>query len=552
MHHDTIWRVHRACLDIVRASLLALLAAFAAVPLPFAAARAATAAAAPVLEESKVLAAIEKFKPILAKALRDSGVPGVAVGVVFDDRLIWSAGYGVRQIGGHEPVDANTVFQLASVSKPIGATLIARLVGEKRLRWDDPIVRYLPDFALADSWVTRHVTIADMYSHRSGLPDHAGDDLEEIGYSRAQIIQRLRLQKLSDFRTEYDYTNYGMTAAAEAAATAIGQPWEDASRDLLYRPAGMTSTTSRRDEYLAAANRAVPHVRHKDGRWSADFVQPTDGASPAAGVASNVADLSRWMRLQLNGGTLDGVRLVDEAALARTHVPNIVAKPLPGGYADRHSHYGFGWAVNVDTLGQVRWSHGGAFALGASTSVNLVPSQGLGFVILTNGFPIGLSESMAETFLELVFLDAPSRDWFAVYSEIFESVLYPVVDTDYTTPPPDAVPPRPLAAYTGTYEHAYFGSAEVVIGADGNLVVVMGPARRPFPLGHYSGDTFWYMPPGEFGVAPSAATFTLDELGRAWLALEGFSGKETDHGPFARRARPEKCEGRVVRSCLPR
>src|SRR5690606_37477357 len=153
--------------------------------------------AAPAVSAADVRRAIGQFEPILLAAMEETGVPGVAVGVVYEDRLFWAAGYGVREVGKPDPLDVDTVFQLASVSKSIGATLVARLVGEGYLAWDDPVVKYLPDFALSDPWVTAHVSVADLYAHRSGLPDHAGDDLEEIGYGRAGIIERLRLFELA-------------------------------------------------------------------------------------------------------------------------------------------------------------------------------------------------------------------------------------------------------------------------------------------------------------------------------------------------------------------
>lgn len=476
--------------------------------------------------------AIEQFEPALLDVMARTGVPGVAVGVVFEDRLFWAKGYGVREVGKPEPVDEYTVFQLASVSKPIASTLVARLVGEGHVAWDDPVVKYKPDFVLADPWVTEHVTIADLFAHRSGLPDHAGDDLEEIGYDRAGILARLRLHQLGAFRTDYAYTNYGLTAAAEAATDAIGMTWEDASQKLLYEPLGMTSTTSRLSDYLALPRRAVPHVRRADGTWAPDFLQKPDPESPAGGVASSVADLARWMRLHLNGGVLDGQRYVDEAALARTHTPHALTRP-PVGYTARPNFYGLGWFVDVDDLGQMRWSHSGSFALGAATIVSLVPAQGLGIVILTNGFPIGVPEAMAEVFFDLVFFGALREDWFALYNRAFEEVLYPVIDPDYRVPPADAAPPRPLEEYVGTYDNPYYGPADIVIGPDGGLVMVMGPARREFLLGHYSGDTFWYMPPGEFGVVPSPIEFRIGAAGDAQFTLRGFS--PYDHGPFVRR-----------------
>ena len=483
--------------------------------------------------------AVKLFKPILEHAIQVSGVPGVAVGVVFKDKVVWSATYGVRKVGEPAPIDEHSLFQLASVSKPIGATVIARMVGEGRLQWDDPVVKYLPNFALSDDWVTHHVTLADLYSHRSGLPDHAGDDLEEIGYNRDGIIAKLRLEKLEPFRASYAYTNYGLTAAAEAAARTLHMSWEDESRELLYKPAGMASTTSRFDEYIHSPDRAVPHVRHPDGHWSADFQQKPDAESPAGGVASNLVDMTRWLRLQLNGGVLDGHRIVDEKALQTTHAPHSMAFPL-AGYAARPNQYGLGWSINVDDFGQMRWSHNGAFALGAATGVALVPSQQLGIVILTNGFPVGLPEAMNETFFDLVFIGKPRKDWYAEYSRDFMQALYPHANIDYSQPPPHAAPARTLGDYLGSYHNDYFGDLEIVVEQQ-QLAMRMGPARRKFALGHYSGDTFWYVPPGEFGVVPSPVTFTFaGSEARIAIGKRQDDGSFADdsHGPFVRRSPP--------------
>lgn len=333
----------------------------------------ASAFAAPALTRDDVERAITQFKPVIARAMQDSGLPGLAVGVVFQDEVVWIGTYGVRKVGEPAPIDGDSLFQLASISKPVGSTLIARLVGDGHVKWDDPIVDYLPTFRLADDWISRHVTIADMYSHRSGLPDHAAEELEEFGYQQAEILARLHLEPLAPFRASFAYTNYGLTAAAEAAVRTIGMSWEDASRDLLYRPAGMTSTTSRFDEYMASPDRAIPHVRYPDGHWAADFQQRPEQESPAAGVASTVTDMTRWLRLQLNGGVIDGQRIVDENALKATHTPYALLGPL-ADYTARPAHYGLGWFVYADDFGQMRWAHAGSFALGGATNAAMIPA----------------------------------------------------------------------------------------------------------------------------------------------------------------------------------
>ncbi|MBH0123345.1 beta-lactamase family protein, partial [Rhodococcus sp. CX] len=177
--------------------------------------------------------AIAQLDGLAQKLLDHTGIPGMAVAVVHDGETVYAKGFGVRAAGSDEPVDADTVFQLASMSKSIGATVVAQQVGAGVVGWDDPVIEHLPTFALAEPYVTEHVTVGDLYAHRSGLPDHAGDDLEDLGYDRAQILERLRLLPLSPFRITYDYTNFGVTAAAQAVADAAGADWADLSQRVL-------------------------------------------------------------------------------------------------------------------------------------------------------------------------------------------------------------------------------------------------------------------------------------------------------------------------------
>jgi CubicO group peptidase (beta-lactamase class C family) len=140
---------------------------------------------------------------------------------VFQDRTVYAKGFGVRDTSAKVPIDADTVFQLASLSKPIGSTVVAELIGEGKITWDSKLKELAPTFAMFDPWVTREITIRDMYALRSGLPEHAGDLLEDLGFTRAEILFRLRYQRPeTSFRSHFAYTNFGMTASAIAAAKA--------------------------------------------------------------------------------------------------------------------------------------------------------------------------------------------------------------------------------------------------------------------------------------------------------------------------------------------
>jgi len=179
-----------------------------------------SAVAIPADQVDKAIAGLDD---LAAEIMRRSGIPGMAVAVVRDGKTVYAKGFGVRKVGESLPVDADSVFQIASLSKSLAASVVAHEVGSGLVTWNTPVVAHLPWFRLSDGWVTEHVTIADMFSHRSGLPDHAGDDLEDFGYDRRTVLERLRFLPLHGFRDVYAYTNFGLTAAAESVAAASGK-----------------------------------------------------------------------------------------------------------------------------------------------------------------------------------------------------------------------------------------------------------------------------------------------------------------------------------------
>jgi CubicO group peptidase (beta-lactamase class C family) len=450
--------------------------------------------------------AIAALDGVAQEHLRRTGVPGMATAVVHDDRVVYAKGFGLRLAGALGTVNADTVFQLASISKPVGATVIARAVGQGRLRWDDPIVKHLPGFALSDRSATRRVTLADMYAHRSGLPEHSGDLLEDLGFDRNTILRRLRFAPLTPLRAGYAYTNFGLTAAGEAAARALGTRWEDLSERTLYRPLGMRSTSSRWLAFGRRLNRADGHVKVGD-RWVAQpFARNPDEQSPAGGVSSSVNDMARWLRMVLAGGVLDGERIIRASALREMLTPVAVAG-RPGSVRSRPLLTGLGIDVATDATGRVRYSHSGAFALGTGTNIVWVPDLDLGIVTLTNGEPVGLAESVNVTFLDIVEQGRPQFDWLALYGPRFAALSANPSRLAGRKRPERPRPPRALRAYTGTYDNDFYGPLKVTARRKA-LAMRLGPRlRQRFRLRHFSGDTFSYQPGGEMAVGISAVTF---------------------------------------------
>ena len=457
-----------------------------------------------VEQVDKAVREVEKLAQI---EIQENTVPGLAIAVVFQDKLVYAKGFGVRDVKTKAPVDADTVFQLASVSKPIGSTLVAELVGEGKITWDSKLSVLDPTFAMFDPWVTHEITIRDMYAHRSGLPEHSGDLLEDLGFTRAQTLQRLRYQHPeSSFRSHYAYTNFGLTEGGVAAAKASGLTWEDASEQKLYRPLGMTSTSSRYADFVARPNKALGHVL-VDGKWVQKFKRDPDTESPAGGVSSSVNDLAKWIHLQIANGKFDGKQIVDAKALEETHHPLMLTGYNPLGLP---GFYGLGWNVTYDQQGRLRLNHSGAFALGAATHVNLVPNEQLGIVVLTNAYPIGVAEGLGVTFMDVALYGKPTQDWLAVFKKIFSdpATLGVVTGFDYSKPAVSPSPALKNEAYIGTYTNNFFGDISIV-EKDGGLAIVQGPQNKTFPMKHYDRDTFTYETEGENAVGTSGVTFTI-------------------------------------------
>ena len=467
------------------------------------------------LPDNAIDKAVGKLDGIAEELMKTSGIPGLAVAVVHAGKTIYAKGFGVRDTRTSEKVDPDTVFQLASLSKPIAATVVAHQVGIRDLGWDAPVVAHLPWFALSDPAVTGMLTVADLFAHRSGLPDHAGDLLEDLGYDRRSVLERLRLLPLASFRTSYAYTNFGVTAAAEAVAAAARQPWEDLSEQVLYRPLGMTSTSSRFADYQARPNKAVGHVlvpTDQGARYQPRYTRNPDAQSPAGGVSASVNDMTRWLTMILAGGGFNGNQIVDPSALLPALTPQMVSAP-PSEPAMRSGFYGYGFNISTSESGRVQLSHSGAFALGASTNFVIIPSADIAIVALTNATPVGVAETLTAEFADLVEFGDVRHDWRALYAGAFAGMDRPFGELAGKQAPANPMPPRRPQSYAGTYANDYWGPA-VVTESGGALSLSLGPRPDVYPLQHWDGEVFTFAitdenaPPGSV----STATFAGDRL----------------------------------------
>lgn len=499
-----------------------------------------SAASATAITDQHIQQAIGALDGLAKDLMHSTGIPGVAIAVVHKAKVVYSKGFGVREVGTKQAVNADTVFELASVSKSISASVVAGAVGAKAVSWSDPVVSHLSTFALSDPYVTQHATIGDLFSHRSGLPAHAGDLMEDVGYDQSTIFQRLQYYPLDRFRDSYAYTNFGLTAAAEAVAAAKGLTFQDLCQQVVFGPLGMTSTSTLYADYQARGNKALLHVRPglTSGPWEAKYTRNADAQAPAGGISSSVRDVAAWMQLILGSGTFEGKDLVDAGALQESHTPRIVSRP-PKGPGDRPGFYGFGSNVAVDETGRVRFSHSGAFATGASTSLLLLPAGNLGIVALTNGMPIAVPEALTESFMDIVEMGKVQQDWQPLlWDKAFKFLYLNPSPLAGKTPPANPTAARPATAYTGAYTNDLYGPATITGSSSGDLTLQLGPKPMLFPLKHWDGDTFSYEPTGENALGITAVAFAVGSGGTATTVnignFNGDSPLTKDLGTFLR------------------
>lgn len=481
------------------------------------------------ITQPDVQRAVDRLDEFLQQVLHQTGVPSLSMAVVYNGSMIYANAAGVREIGSNESVSPETVYQLASLSKPIGATAVAGLVSDGYLNWNSSANDLDPLIQLSDPWITRDVTVEDFYAHRSGLFGGAGNDLEVFGLNRTQILSRLQyLNPTGAYRASYQYSNYGITSGAQAAAAAAGLTWEDAIKSRLYDRCNMTSTSSVNADFMAESNRASLHIRPDNStNSSAPFIvaplRNPDPQAPAGGVSSNVIDLAKWMQLQLGAGSFGGEQIIDSTPLLYTHEPRIIRGIEPS--SGQLGWYGLGWNVDYDApaSGRIYISHAGAFSSGTRSFARLNMADGLGVVALSNCWPTGSPEALAYTFFDWVYYGNETQDWVTLWENLYNTANQQLSAIDPGFEETPANPGGPLSGpdvYIGNYSNSYVGSVTVSAGnetSNESLEIQIG--EKSFPLRHWDRDLFILYPIVETPDAPTAVTFVIGSSGVAELVI---------------------------------
>jgi CubicO group peptidase (beta-lactamase class C family) len=462
------------------------------------------------------------FDGYVRRVMETFTVPGMAVAIVKDGKVVLARGYGVRRLGSPAPVDGATRFGIASNTKLFTATALAILVEEGTVAWDRPVIDYLPAFAMSDPYVTRELTVRDLLVHRSGLGLGAGDLLwwPPSTYDRKEILRRIRhIPLTTSFRSAYAYDNVLYLVAGEVIETVSGKSWEEFVRTRILARVGMTDSDVLHSGAGESGNVAGTHAAVNDTvRPIAPFL--SDNTNPAGGIMSGANDMAKWMMVQLDSGrTPAGERLFSPSSTVELwrEVTPMPIEPAPAGLPHLRPNFS-GYALGLDVRdyrGRSLLQHTGGLP-GYLSKVAMIPELRLGVAVLTNQESGAAFNSIAYRVLDH-YLGARPQDYPAVYAAIQRrnaEELRATAASAAAVRDSTSGPSLPLARYAGTYRDQWYG--DVVLAAEGGGLTIRF-TRSPSLVGdllHWQHDTFLARWRDRELRADAYATFTLDPDGR--------------------------------------
>jgi CubicO group peptidase (beta-lactamase class C family) len=436
-------------------------------------------------------APLDGFDAYVAKAVRDWNIPGLAIAVVKDGQVVFAKGYGVRELGKPEPVDTNTRFSIGSTTKAMTTASLAMLVDEGKVKWDDPVTKYVPELQLQDPVMTRELTVRDLLTHHTGIgnTDFLWLDGE---LTPAEIFHRLRFVKPSSFRSRYEYQNVQYALAGAVIAKASGMPWADFVRTRIFQPLDMRGTLPLDAMVKGQPDVATPHAIIDD-TLRAIAMRSVDPVASAGSVWSSVADMSKWMRFILDSGRVNGKRLIAEDTFHELLTPQVIVRDEDFYPTTTLTHphvvaYALGWFLE-DYAGSAVAMHTGSID-GLSAIIGLIPDERLGVYVLANGDHAELRHALMYTVFDR-FNGRRDHDWSKEMKALYDGIEARGRERRAATIAarvPGTKPTLPLARYAGTYVDSLYGEATVTSDGDG-LRVHMGKGQDA-KLEHWHYDTF--------------------------------------------------------------
>ena len=465
-------------------------------------------------------AMLGKMDAYIQKSIVEWGSPGFAIAIVRNDAVIFAKGYGHRKAGEPLPVDENTLFAIGSQTKAFTAAAIAMLVDEGKLKWDDPVVKYLPEFQLSDPWVTGKLTIRDCLSHRLGY-----DPLDLLwlltDFKREEFLRRYRhARPIGEFRNSFEYNNMMFLLAGEIIPKITGVSWDEFVKQRIFMPLNMKNSNTSVAKFSSSMNLAWPH-EIIDGKIQPIPFRNFDSIGSAGAINSTVVDMAHWIRFQLGNGSVNGVKILSPEAMKEMHSPQTIVtfgkrKEMPQVSFSTYSRlnstfatYGLGWFIQ-DYKKHVVIHHGGD-GEGMRCQFGLIPELNLGLVVFSNLHPGTLVEAIMYRVFD-AFIDGEERDWSSEFlasikkynAGMAEMQKQRMAQSGEKTPPA-----LPLEQFAGTFESEIYGQA-VIVQQGGSLRVTLGRLRCP--LLHVQGNTFIFAQPVMY-IGRMPITFVVDKDG---------------------------------------
>ncbi|HKO60676.1 MAG TPA: serine hydrolase [Pyrinomonadaceae bacterium] len=432
----------------------------------------------------------------LKATVKDWEFPGLAVAVVKGGKVIVVRGYGVRELGNPELVNGETVFDVASLTKSFTAAGIASLVDEKKMSWDDPVRRHIPALDFPDPYLTAHVTIRDLLSHRTGVRS-TNTAWYLSGVDRSKLLDLVKNMEMgAAFRTRMVYSNVGYTIAGEAAARAARTTWDQLITDRLIVPLGMKRTTavftSPPAENFASGHALINGVQRVTPREG----KQRDVTAPAGAIQSSAADLAIWMLFHLGDGTYQGKRILNAPTLKEMHSPQTLIPTNEAFRKSRQMKYDFaayclGWQV-IDYRGNRMLWHTGS-GDGQTAFMGLLPDSNIGVVVLINSWKAGgaaINGAIASRIMDY-YLDLPTRDYSAEFRQSWTKSIQQQTDAIRTFEASrikETRPTLPISQYAGVYRDKL--GLEVKVWLEGDALRLQYGGGEVAVMTHWHHDTF--------------------------------------------------------------
>jgi len=402
----------------------------------------------------------------IAKEVADYHIPGLAIGIIKGNNVVFKKGYGINSTVDSVPVSVQTVFPIMSCTKAFTAAAMGILVDEGKVHWNDKVIQYLPDFKLSDPWITKHLTIADILSHRSGLEGFDGDLLwYGTNYSRHEIVRRIQYSVIrNNFRSDFGYQNVMYIVAGLIVEKVSGQTWDDFIQQHFFFPLSMNGSSTKIAQMTKSNNYAHPHLGD-----TPIPIMNMDNVAPAGGINSNIDDMLHWLEVWINKGTYNDKQLFE----TDTYRAITSAKVMFSNNTD--DAYGFGWYIGYEN-GRKIMTHGGGMP-GYKSFITIVPEDSIGIIILTNKITY-LNEELTDAIIK--YLTTNTMSWQETDNNMYGKNLHFSWDKDDgdTSYKQHSFIPN-FSAYKGIYGDKAYGKA-VIREENGKSFLELLPSKKQF------------------------------------------------------------------------